>query len=91
MDKCINNSSYRKDTSNYSTDLNQKVEEIVFILPKFDSNRGHIESEVHSRKISARGKFVRVAGELIYIVSVAFNIYVGGRDDLRKYYIENSF
>jgi len=52
-------------------------------LPELDSNRRHVESEVNSGEISARAEFIGIAGELIYIVSAAFDVDVSSRDDLK--------
>jgi hypothetical protein len=83
MNQSVNDTSDGENSSNNSTDLNKEVQEVIFILPEFDSYRGHIKAEVNSREVHAGADFIRIGSELVDVVDIAGHVNVGGGYDLR--------
>jgi hypothetical protein len=83
MHQSVNNTSDGENSSYNSTDLDKEMQEVIFILPEFDSYGGHIKAEVNSRKVHAGAYFIRIGSELVDVVDIAGHVNVCGGYDLR--------
>lgn len=76
MNQSINYACNRKYSSNDSTDLDKKIQEIILVLLVFNCDRRQIKPEEYSRKCHGRRCLIRVTSELMHMINISFDVFV---------------